>query len=420
MRRAKDMRRVADPFGPGRGRRGFFVGMFAALAAAAALTAGLGLMLRTEPDAPLADLTDATVVAEIADGPRARSPELKAALSRTRAQPEDAEAARQAARLLIDEGRAAADSRLVGAALGVLRPFLEAPDAGTLHLAASARQYQHDFDGATTLLDRALTLDPRHVPALLMRAAIRTVRGDFDAAVEDCRRISALRRARLGLLCESAALTLTETAPMVYARLDALTSARAFDADGLRAYALGLMGEVAGLDGRDALARAHLGEALALAPDDLRLRLMLADLLLAADEPGPARDLLAPAPDADGVLIRRILALRALGEPAEAEAIAAPMARRLRRAIDLGLAAHSREQAEFFLRVDPQPALALDRAEANWALQHEVEDLRLLIEAAEAAGAPDRAAPALRWMAEAGVVVPTLRIPANMRRGDAP
>ena len=123
--------------------------------------------------------------------------------------------------------------------------------------------------------------------------------------------------------------------------------------------------------------------------------------------------LLAEAPPTDGVLLRRALAARALGAPdGEAEAT---LAQRVRLNLDLGLDAHAREDATWFLRLADDPARALDRARANWALQHEVEDAQLLIDAAVAAGEPGEAAPVLAWMEQERIEVPALRIPEAVR-----
>ena len=74
----------------------------------------------------------------------------------------------------------------------MLRPFLESGDAQVLYLAATARQYRHDFPGALVLLDRAAALDGRDVNILLSRATIHTVPGDYPTARADCKRINAL------------------------------------------------------------------------------------------------------------------------------------------------------------------------------------------------------------------------------------
>ena len=118
----------------------------------------------------------------------------------------------------------------------------------------------------------------------------------------------------------------------------------------------------------------------------------------------------------DGVLIRRVLAAQALGDHAMADMAKTELDRRFRLNLDLGLTAHAREEARYFLQIAGDPGLALTRAEVNWHLQHEFEDAQLLIDAAVAAGMPEAASPVLAWMKEQSVDVPTLRIPDAVRK----
>lgn len=391
-------------------------GLASAIAVAIAIVVGIALATRTqEQEATAGKLDDDQVVATLRTGGTDTSDALRAALRATRADPENAATAKAAARQLIAEGRAAGDSRLVGAAVGVLRPFLETQDAETLYLAATARQYQHDFTGALDLLDRAIELAPGDANALLTRATINIVLGRFDVADEDCRRLHALPRPDLGFLCQSTALTLTAQAPEVYDRLAEVVAQPGLLDPALRGYAVGLMGEIAALQGWREQARAHLEDELAADPEALRTRMMLADLLLADDAAAEALRILDGAPEVDGVLIRRAIAAERLGEAGIADPAKAELARRFRQNLDLGLRAHAREETRFFLEVAPDPKLALERALVNWELQREIEDAQLLIDAAMAADAPAAAAPVLRWMEEQNVSVPTLRIPDAVR-----
>jgi hypothetical protein len=143
--------------------------------------------------------------------------------------------------------------------------------------------------------------------------------------------------------------------------------------------------------------------------------MMLADVLLDDGGAGEALDLLEDAADIDGVLLRRVIAAERLGRAAVAAAARTELERRFRQNLALGLDAHAREEARFYLQVNRAPALALDRARANWGVQHELEDAQLLIDAAVAAGQPAAAAPVLRWMAEQDVSVPALRVPDPVR-----
>ncbi|HVG46680.1 MAG TPA: tetratricopeptide repeat protein [Rubellimicrobium sp.] len=396
--------------------RGRWAAVAVAMAAGVVVTAIGSLPSRPTQEAsgtgPIVPADDATVVAVLRTSDQPRSPDLVAALRATRAAPQDAETARAAARLLIDEGRSEGDSRLVGAALGVLRPVMDPPEAETLYLAATARQYQHDFTGAMDLLDRAIALDPRHVNALLTRATLLMVQGRIGEAQEQCQALAALRQ-DVGFLCQSTALIVTPQAPVVAERLAQIVAHPGLLSSSLEPWAMGLQGEIAMLQGNDAAARERFEALLARDPGSLRERVILADLLLRAGEPEAVTMLLVDAPDTDGVLLRRALAARALDAPDEAAE--ATLADRVRLNRELGLDAHAREDAMYHLLLAGDPGMALDRARANWALQHEFEDAQLLIDAAVAAGAPEEAEPVLDWMAQEGIDIPALRLPDGVR-----
>jgi hypothetical protein len=65
-----------------------------------------------------------------------------------------------------------------------------------------------------------------------------------------------------------------------------------------------------------------------------------------------------------------------------------------------GDAVHRREQARFLLDVSWQPGAALAAAQQNWQVQREPDDLLILLRAAQAAGAPQAAEPARRFVRE--------------------
>ncbi len=372
-------------------RLGFVVvlGIAVALVVAAVLwTPAKDSLLRGETISP------DTVVARVQTTGQAYSAALRSLLKATRANPTDVKAAKDAARATINEGRDAGDSRMVGAALGILRPFLTDPDPETLYLAATARQYQHDFHGALKLLDQALALDPGDVNARLSRATIHTVLGDYDLAQADCRELDGA--GGVALLCQATALLLTDKAPLIVKRLTLMLDHPELMDPALKPWALGLLGEIAETSGDAPHARDYFTQVLALNPKAIRERLILADLLLADGMAAQVAPLLAAAPATDGVLIRRVLASAALGGKDDADS--AELAKRFQLNLDLGLTAHAREEARYFLEIAADPAMALARAEVNWALQHEYEDARLLIDAAKATGQPATAQPVLDWM----------------------
>jgi tetratricopeptide (TPR) repeat protein len=382
-----------------------YVAAFAGLALV--LVAGSALMPEAASQAG-ADIPSSQIVAELQVTGGAYPDFLRQAMSAQRAAPTDVTKAQAAAGALIAEGRKRGDSRLVGAAVGVLRPFLADPTAETLYLAATARQYQHDFPGALALLEQALALNPADANARLSRATILTVRGDYGAARGDCRELAAQNRPDIGFLCLATTEVLTANGPGYATRLQAILTQPGLLDPQLRGWAMGLIAEIALHQGDKTLAKAQLQAVLADDPLALRERIMLADLLLAEGAAQAVIDLLLPAPDTDGVLIRRLLAARALTDNATETRLAAILDKRVKLNLDLGLNAHAREEALYFLTVAQDPAQALARASVNWALQHEAEDALLLLDAAEAAGQPTASLPVRDWM-KANAVLPRAR-----------
>ncbi|WP_426036252.1 hypothetical protein [Cypionkella sp. TWP1-2-1b2] len=387
-----------------------------AVAVAGIIVVGTVVTTKAPTKIAAAQLSDTTIVAKLQTSSKIYPAELQAMLRATRAAPDDLVAAKAAAAGLIAEGRAAGDSRLVGAASGVLSPFMADADVETLNLLATVRQYQHDFTGALLMLDRALKHDPSNPSALLNRATIQIVLGRFDLAGSDCKRLSAVSRPELGFLCQSTALLLTDRAPLVYQRLQGIVDSPGLLDGSLRGWAIGLMGEIAKLQGDSKTAQKHFADVLAADPLALRERLLLSDLLLQDTAATEVLALLEPAPDVDGVLIRRVLAAEILGDQKMADAAKTELDRRFRLNLDLGLTAHAREEARYFLEIAGDPQLALQRAVVNWHLQHEFEDAQLLIDSAVAAKNPEAAAPVLAWMTEQSVVVPALNIPDSVRK----
>jgi tetratricopeptide (TPR) repeat protein len=366
----------------------------------------------SEPTAAVT-LTPETVVARLGSGP-AISDDLRAAMLAQRADPSDA-ASLAAARLMLAEGRAAGDSRLVSAALAAVQPFAAEGLPEAMLLAAQAKQYQHDFPGALALLDAVLAVAPNDVNARLNRATIHTVTGDYAAALADCETIARLR-ADVGFLCQATTLVLTTSAPEVAERLTGILAIEGALDPSLAPWATSLLGEIAMMQGDAATAETHFRAVLADDPGAQRDQLMLADVLLGQGQAAEVSALLQDAPGTDGVLIRRVLAARAVGQ--DLPDVVATLTTRAQRSLDLGLTAHAREEAMFYLFIADNPTHALERAESNWALQHEYDDARLLILSAEAAGNPAAAKPALEWMRANSIDIPALPLPDWLLDGD--
>lgn len=363
-------------------------------------------------------LSDDTVIATLGSKSNPYPPELRAAARRAREAPDDRGAALAAARRYLDYGRLIGDARLVGAALGILTPWVEkSPDAEILNLAASGRQYVHDFAGATELLDRVLATDPQNAQALLSRANIRVVQGRFSVAEEDCQGLARARRPDLAILCDTTVKALSADSRMAYERLDRLVTTRAID-PALTGYADSLLAEIARFNEDNAVAKPKFEAALAASPEDLRTLMILVDFDLAEGRNKEALTRLEDAPVTDGIMVRQVAAYIWLGNTTEAERIGVTLRGRLAKAASVGETAHAREAARYWLLAgDARQALA--SAEINWENQRELEDALLLMDAAKAAGSPAAADPVLAWAEAEGVVAPMYLTALRKLKGQA-
>ena len=164
-------------------------------------------------------------------------------------------------------------------------------------------------------------------------------------------------------------------------------------------WALTVLAEALERLGRTSEAETDFKKALALGRRDPYLLGAYADLLLDQGRAEEAAELLKNETRADGLLLRLTLAESALHpRPAACDAHIAALKSRFEAGHLRGDFVHQREEARFDLSLLRQPNEALRLAQANWQVQHEPADLRILLESALAAGAPGAAQPALDFM----------------------
>ena len=149
-------------------------------------------------------------------------------------------------------------------------------------------------------------------------------------------------------------------------------------------------------------AERHYRDGLDLGLRDAYLRGAYADLLLDADRADEVRALLADDTNIDGLLLRLAVAETRLGLAA-AKNHQAVLAARFAASRQRGSVIHRREEARFALELLDRPGEALALARANWQVQREPADARLVLEAALAAGAPEMARPVIDWLRETGL-----------------
>ena len=351
-------------------------------------------------DEPFVPLQDTEVVARLRPaGTSAAERGLRTLRSSLANNPTDLRLALDVAGRLLALARADADPRHLGHAQTALGPWWDAasPPAPVLVLRATIRQSLHEFPAALADLDAAISADPRDARAWLTKATVHTVRGEFDAA----------RRACVPLLRLADRLTATTAAATVASLTgDAAGSVRLLGAAldeapdapvATRVWALTQLAETEARLGHAAASERRFRQALALAPRDPYLLGAFADLLLDERRPDEAAALVAGAVRIDALLLRQAEAQRlGAGSPdAAIEMLAASFAAAHARGDDV----HRREEARFRLRSTREPAAALALARANWLVQKEPADARILLESARAARDAATEREVLAWVA---------------------
>lgn len=336
--------------------------------------------------------------------PRPADPRAAALAARLALDPGDLGTALGLAERYADLARTTQDSRYAGYAQAALAPWWEAPDPPprVLVLRGFLRQHRHDFVGALADLGRAAAAIPGDPRIWLSRAAVLLVVGRPAEALASCKRLQGLARPLVRAVCEASAAARMGQAAAALAVLRHVISDGAERGPGLGSWAWSELAEVAGALGQAAEAERAHRRAVAADPGDAYAVNAYADFLLDAERPAEVIPLVGGDTRNDGKLLRLFLAERALGHRAGAAARADQLRRRFAAGHLRGDAVSQREEARFLLAAgDPQAALRL--AQANWAVQREPWDARVLLEAALAAGRHRAAAPVLTWIAATGI-----------------
>jgi tetratricopeptide (TPR) repeat protein len=330
-------------------------------------------------------------------------PEIRQVQNRLAGNPEDLATAIELAQLAIRDGRTNADPRRYGQAQAALAPWWtirEAPLEVRL-LRAIILQSLHDFPGATGDLDAILTHDPDNAQARLSRAFIRQTIGDLTGAIDDCRKLPHSIGLTARAACDLRAQALSGAA---LESLPRLIRAMAFDIDAeaqTRRWAEAICADMALMAGDNQLAEQHFKTAIKDESDILTL-VAYADYLLDNGRPQEVLTLLADRSEADIVYLRLAIAGKELGDP-RTPLWTGLLTERFDAARAGGVQLHLREEARFELEVKGNAATALQLALADWKVQKEPADTRLVLEAALAAHDVKAADETLGFIAKTGL-----------------
>lgn len=302
------------------------------------------------------------------------------------------------ARRYIELGRVESDPRYYGYAQGVLQRWwaLDEPPSEVLLLRATLRQNRHEFDDALQDLSQLLARDRRNAQGWLTLAVILQVRGDYASARRSCLQLMRLD-SLLAITCLSNGGSLSGQAQRSYEVLRRALESSPPAPPQERLWSLTTLAEIAVRIGKGEEAERLFKAALSESPHDPYLLADYADFLLDQRRATEVQALLRDATRIDALLLRLALVEQQLESSEAANHIAMLQARfaasRLR-----GDTVHQGDEARFTLHLLQRPQEALRLAQANWVVQKEPRDARILLEAALAAGDPAAARPVLEML----------------------
>jgi tetratricopeptide (TPR) repeat protein len=312
--------------------------------------------------------------------------------------PQNVDAAVALATRLIDQSRSEGDPRYLGQAQAVLVPWLNqsAPPPSALLIRATIRQNAHEFDLALADLDAVLRIQPTNAQAWLTRASIYQVQGRYEEARRSCQPLFRLAGRHIALACLGDIASLTGQANKSRELLTSVLDHPEISARE-RLWVLTILAEMAVRAGNTETAEKHFVEARSLGVKDQYLLGAYADFLLDQGRAHEVVTLLQRETRADGLLLRLTLAEQAL-HLSSSKDHTAELAARFAAGRERGTNVHVREEARFTLALLHDPKTALSLAQANWEVQKEPWDARLLLETALAVGNRDAARPVIAWL----------------------
>jgi Tfp pilus assembly protein PilF len=366
------------------------------LVATAAITAGIAPVT----SAPYLPTDDSQPLEWLPTAANQKLRELRREHAELADNPGDLSLAVRVATQDIEAARSQSDPRYNGYAEAALRPWLShpTPPVTVLLLRATLRQATHDFGDALEDLNRVISADPRNLQARLTRAIILEVQGKYADGLKACLSLALFAETLVTTTCIASVNSLQGQAMVSRKALQSVLEGTPSDeSPQLRLWALTILAEIEARMGDVVAAEQHFRQAMSLGLRDAYLLGAYADFLLDADRPDEVQVLLQDQSRIDPLLLRLALAEERLGSPALARHISDLRDRfamnRLR-----GDTSHRREEARFMLHLLNRAPDALRLAEANWAMQREPWDARILLEAALAAGVPVAARPVLDWL----------------------
>ena len=315
----------------------------------------------------------------------------------------DASAAADIAERYLALARSAREPRYFGRAEAMLKPWIESGAASSRLqlLQADIQQNRHDFEGALRILDRVIAADAAEPRAHLMRATLLLVRGDPATARRDCTALIGLGQTGAGAVCLAQSVAGMGQLQRGIAMIELVLDRGEVADSPTRAWALSALADLNARNGDLARAERHFHEALEASPQDESIRSALIDVSLARGKTAEALTLSQLPRASVGLLVRRLLAQTAAGDMKKSET-SARLQELLQLEAERSERVHLREETLLALGLAKPAREVLDLAKANFAVQREAIDARLLARAASNAGDTEALGELRKWRSATG------------------
>jgi tetratricopeptide (TPR) repeat protein len=358
--------------------------------------------------APFVPADDGQVLERLPDRSAPQYRDVKRLKAEVAVAPNDVAPATALANAYYRISRSEGDPRFLGYAQAALTPWWRDAQAPSpvLVMRATILQSNHEFTRALADLDTAIARDSRNARAILVRATVLTVQGEYDKARADCERLPGLAPDVYVIACTAGIDAVTGKAQAARAALERSLAAMPDATPDVRAWFESLLGEIAQRQG-DPTAETHFRAALAADPRDLYTLGVFSDWLLDQRRPVDVVPLVQNDPRVDTLLLRLALAQKAARRP-EAESSVTTLRARFDASRTRGDTVHRREEARFQLQLNGDQQLALRLAQENWKIQREPADLRILAEAARATGDTTARETVHQWLTKTGLEYPAV------------
>jgi len=290
------------------------------------------------------------------------------------------------AKKFVEYGLEKNDPRYLAYAQGLLEPWWEQKEASLdiRFLRASINQLSHKFDLAIEDLSGILAIKSRDVQTLLLRANAYRVTGQLQNSLHDCNKLLLLSDPLITFNCIAQVKVLTADPLQTAHQLKRLLSGSVNVPELLQQEVHTTLAELYQSANHLTEAEAHYRQALNVQPDSSFLISRYAQLLIQTERWKSVLNLLMNSMNRNRVLIQRAIASKALELPETNNLIQTLKARfdlnEQRGDIDI-----SKDLAQFYLKLSPDPQKAVKYAYLNWQHQKEISDTQLLIEAAQQA-----------------------------------